>query len=116
MFDQRGYFLIEPETLSEEELIQLALELEVDDVSTEGGYELFTSPSDYLRVKEALAERQVPVATAELAMLPRSYVDVPQDKAGQVLAIVEALEDHDDVQHVWSNVNVDESLVEASAH
>lgn len=114
MFDQRGYFLIDPGTMSEEAFIRLALELEVDDISTDkGGYEMFTSPSDYLAVKEALAEREVPVAAAELALLPQSYVAVEDDKIPQVLRIVEALEDLDDVQNVWSNADVDESVLEA---
>ena len=116
MFEKRGYFLIESETMDEEEFMELALELEVDDISTDkGGYELFTSPSDYHAVKDALAGREVAVAVAELAMLPQSYVDVPEDKVTQVLRIMEALEDLDDVQNVWSNFNFDDSLVEAAA-
>ena len=116
MFEKHGYFLIARETMNEEEFMELALELEVDDIATDGsGYEMFTSPSDYLTVKDALDERQVPVVAAELAMLPQNHVDLPQDKVPQVLRIVEALEDLDDVQNVWSNVDIDESVLEAYA-
>ncbi len=112
MFEKHGYFLVDSEEMSEEEFMELALELEVDDIATDkGGYEMFTSPSDYHAVKEALAERQVPLESAELAMLPQNHVEVPREKVPQVLRIVEALEDLDDVQNVWSNVDIDESAL-----
>ena len=116
MFDKRGYFLIESEAMDEEAFMELALELEVDDVATDkGGYEIFTSPSDYHAVKESLVAREVPVAVSELAMLPQNYVEVPEDKVPQVMRIMEALEELDDVQNVWSNVNLDDGLVAAQA-
>ena len=116
MFDSRGYFMIEPDSMSEEEFMELALELEVEDLATDGdGYELFTSPSDYLTVKEALAEREVPVAVSERAMLPQNTVD-PEGQISQFLQMYEALEDLDDVQNVWSNADIDESLLEASSN
>jgi len=115
LFEQRGYFLVEPETMKEEELLELALELEVDDVATDkGGYEIFTAPSDYLAVKEALAGREIPVAVKELAMIPTSYVDLPDDKVPQVVRFMEAMEDLDDVQNVWSNFDADDSAFESA--
>jgi YebC/PmpR family DNA-binding regulatory protein len=115
LFEQRGYFLIEPETMKEEEFLELALELEVDDVATDkGGYEIFTAPGDYLAVKEALAEREIPVAVKELAMIPSSYVDLADDKVPQVVRFMEAMEDLDDVQNVWSNFDADDSALESA--
>lgn len=113
MFDRRGYFAIERGALSEEELMELALELEVEDIELgDEAYELDTAPEDYSRVRQALDERGVPLAGAELAMIPQSTLD-PGDNAGAVLRLMDALEDHDDVQHVWANFEVDEGVLAA---
>lgn len=114
MFDRRGYFAIEPDAMSEEELMELALELGVDDFEVSEVYELYTGPEDYLRVRGELDRREVPVAAKELAMIPSSTVE-PGDHSGAVLRLVEALEDHDDVQHVWANFELDESVLAAQA-
>ena len=104
LFEKRGYFLVEPEAMDEEEFMELALELEVDDFETEkGGYEMFTAPEDYQAVRDSLAEREVPVEVAELAMIPASWIEVPDDKLPQALRFMEAMEDLDDVQQVWTN-------------
>lgn len=112
MFERRGCFAIEPAAMSEEELMELALELGVEDIETGELYELFTSPEDYARVREELAARDVPLAAAELAMIPQSTVELG-DNTGAVLRLVEALEDHDDVQHVWANFEVDQGVLAA---
>lgn len=114
MFERRGYFAVEPDALGEEELMELALELGVDDFEVGEVYELYTSPDDYARVRQELEEREVPVAAKELAMIPSSTVELG-DNAGAVLRLVDALEDHDDVQHVWANFEVDESVLSAQA-
>lgn len=114
MFHRRGYFAIERSTMDEEKFMELALDLGAEDLATgEEAYEIFTSAEDYSRVKEELEERGMAVVAAELAMLPQSYVDVEDGKAAQVLRLMEALEDHDDVQNVWSNCDLDEELVAA---
>ena len=114
MFERRGYFAIEPDAMSEEELMELALELGVDDFEVGEAYELFTSPEEYGRVRRELDEREIPLAAKELAMIPSSTVELG-DNAGSVLRLMEALEDHDDVQHVWANFEVDESVLAAQA-
>lgn len=112
MFDRRGYFAIEPDAMSEEELMELALELGVDDFEVGELYELLTAPEEYARVREALEARGVPLAAAELAMIPQSTLE-PGENTGAVLRLMEALEDHDDVQHVWANIEVDEEVLAA---
>ena len=115
-FKRRGYFEIESGAMTEEQLMDLALELGVDDVSTEEGrYELVTAPEDFTTVQEALEARSVPLAAKELAMLPQTTVDVPAERINQVLRLMEALEDHDDVQKVWANFNVDENVLAAAS-
>ncbi len=113
MFDRRGYFAVERGALSEEGLMELALELGVEDIELgDEAYELYTAPEDYVRVRDELETREIEVAAAELAMIPQSTIE-PGDKAGSVLRLVDAIEDHDDVQHVWANLEVDEGVLAA---
>lgn len=113
MFDRRGYFAIERGALSEEGLMELALELGVEDIELgDEAYELYTAPEDYARVRDELETREIDVAAAELAMIPQSTIE-PGDKADSVLRLVDAIEDHDDVQHVWANFEVDEGVLAA---
>ncbi|MFQ5524735.1 MAG: YebC/PmpR family DNA-binding transcriptional regulator [Thermoanaerobaculia bacterium] len=115
MFDKRGYLAFESDSMTEEAFVELALELDVDDLaSEEDGHELFTSPERYLEVREAVAARGVEPVTGEVAMLPKNYVDLPEDKVHTVLKLIDALEDLDDVQSVWSNVNIEAVAAGAS--
>jgi YebC/PmpR family DNA-binding regulatory protein len=121
LFNRRGYFAIERTAvqMDEEKLTELGLELGADDVAVEEDhYEIYTSPEDFATVQEELERRGLPVAAKELAMVPQTFVDVPADRINQVLRLVEALEDNDDVQNVWVNLNtlnVDEKVLEAQS-
>ncbi len=115
MFEKRGYFLVGSEAMNEEEFMELALELEVEDFATDkGGYELFTSPDAYIGVREGLAEREVPVVSGELAMVPQTLVPVDAQKLPKILRFLEAMEDLDDVQNVWANFDADEDALAAA--
>ncbi len=108
MFERRGLFVIERSALDEEAAMELALELGVDDLSLEDdGYELHTSPEDYARVRAALEARGVPLDVAQLAMIPQTWIAAgdPGQEA-RALRLIEAVEDHDDVQNVWTNLDV----------
>ncbi|MFL6199612.1 MAG: YebC/PmpR family DNA-binding transcriptional regulator [Thermoanaerobaculia bacterium] len=112
MFKRRGWFSVEQKGMTEEQLMELALELGVDDFSSEEDrYELYTAPEDFNTVQEALEARNVPLAAKELAMIPQTTVEVPADRINQVLRLLEALDDHEDVQKVWANVDIDESVL-----
>ena len=65
---------------------------------------------DFSSVQEELETRNIPAAN-ELAMVPQTTIDVPSDRINQVLRLLEALDDHDDVQKVWANANIDESVL-----
>ncbi|HYG64818.1 MAG TPA: YebC/PmpR family DNA-binding transcriptional regulator, partial [Thermoanaerobaculia bacterium] len=87
-----------------------------DDFAVEADhYELYTSMEDFARVQEELERRNVPLAAKELAMVPQTWVDVPSDKVNLLMRLLEALEDHDDVQKVWANLNVDEKILAGQA-
>jgi YebC/PmpR family DNA-binding regulatory protein len=114
MFNRRGYFAIDRSAMDEEKLMEVALDLGVDDVATEGEhYEIYTAAEDFTRVQEDLEARGVPVSAKELAMVPGNTVELPADRATPVLRLLEALEDHDDVQKVWANLDVDEKVLAA---
>lgn len=111
MFTQRGYFAFDPAALSEERLMDLAIELEVDDIETgDEVHEIFVTPERFLAIKEQLAAREISPMVQETAMVPQSYQSVEPDHAQSNLRLIEALEEHDDVQNAWSNVDLDAEL------
>ena len=108
MFTQRGYFALDPATLSEERLMELAIDLDVDDIATEEDvYEMFVAPERFVAIKEELAAREVQPLVQEIAMVPQNYQSVEPDHARVNLRLIEALEEHDDVQNAWSNVDLE---------
>jgi YebC/PmpR family DNA-binding regulatory protein len=110
MFNRRGYFVVERGAMDEEKFMELALDLGADDMATaEDHYEIFTAPEDWNRVRDELEKRGVPTAVKELAMVPTNPVEVPSDRAGAILRLLETLEDHDDVQKVWANFDLPEN-------
>lgn len=114
MFSRRGFFAIDRSAMDEDKLMELALDLGVDDVTTEGDqYEIYTAPEDFTRVQEELESRGVPVAAKELAMIPKNPMELQPDRATPVLRLLDALEDHDDVQKVWANADIDEKVLAA---
>jgi len=116
IFDQRGYFVISRDAMDEESFMELALEIGAEDLTTDGElYEIFTAPTDYIAVKEALDERGVTVEERQLAMIPQNSVDLDDENLPPTLRLLEALEDHDDVQNVWANFDADESALESAA-
>jgi YebC/PmpR family DNA-binding regulatory protein len=107
MFAKRGYFVIPPGVIDEEGFVELALAVGARDFSRDAeGYELFTAPEDFAATAEELARRGVEVAARELAMIPQSHVELPEAKGSQALRLLEALEEHDDVQKVWANLEL----------
>lgn len=114
MFEKKGYFAIDKKEMSEEEFMEVALELGADDISIEDeSYEIFSRPEDYGAVRDALEQREIPLVAKELAMLPQSYVQVEDDLAPGVLRLMDALEEQDDVQNVWANFDIDADVLAA---
>jgi len=108
MFEVRGYFAVDKQAMPEDDFMELALTVNADDISTEeDAYEIFTSPESYLATKEALEAQEVPLAASELARIPQTYLELDDQKVETNLKLLEILEDHDDVQNVWSNINLD---------
>jgi YebC/PmpR family DNA-binding regulatory protein len=115
MFTKQGYILIEKSKVDEDGLMGVALDTGADDVrDDQDNWEVLTSPEDFHRVLEAVKGLGVETLMAEVAMLPQNYINLEGKVAQQMLKLMGLLEDHDDVQHVWSNFNVEEKEIEAS--
>jgi YebC/PmpR family DNA-binding regulatory protein len=112
LFKLRGVILVDKSAVSEDRLIELVLEAGADDVNTEGDtYEVLTPPGRLEAVKEALAAAQVPIQSAEPTKLASSQVPVTDATAEAVLKLVDALEDHDDVQKVYANFSIADEVM-----
>ena len=115
MFTKQGYILIEKSKVDEDGLMGVALDTGADDVrDDQDNWEVLTSPEDFHRVLDAVKGLGVETLMAEVAMLPQNYINLEGKAAQQMLKLMGLLEDHDDVQHVWSNFNVEENEIEAS--
>jgi YebC/PmpR family DNA-binding regulatory protein len=110
MFKRKGLLLVDKDEFSDEDsLLLAALEAGAEDVKTEkDSFEILASPEDFEQVREALVACGIPVAEAQVTMVPLSTVKVREAEAGQLLRLIEALEDHDDVQEVYANYEIEE--------
>ncbi|NLN42460.1 MAG: YebC/PmpR family DNA-binding transcriptional regulator [Clostridiales bacterium] len=110
MFDRKGLILIEDsEDIDEEELMMQALEVGAEDIELEDGlFEILTDPADFSQVREGLEKSGYKIASAEVAMLPQNYVQLTGEQYEQALSLFEKLEDHDDVQNVYHNLELNE--------
>ncbi len=112
MFEQKGTFVIATDQTDEDTLMEIALEAGADDVTTEGEFfEISCDPSAFGAVKDALAEKNIETISAELAMVPSNTITPDDEKARKLLNFMENLEDHDDVQKVYTNFDIPESLM-----
>ena len=105
MFDRKGIIVIEKDDkLDEEELMMMALDAGADDFSAdEECYEIVTSPEAFSAVREKLEASKLVFADAEIKYVPQNYVAVSEEAAVKLQRLIDALEDNDDVQNVWTN-------------
>lgn len=110
MFHKKGSIVVDKAAATEEKLMEIALDAGADDIQDDGSnFEILTPPDAFEKVTTALAAGNIPVAHAEVAMVPQTYIKVTGKEAQQILKMVDALEDEDDVQHVWANFDIEES-------
>jgi YebC/PmpR family DNA-binding regulatory protein len=115
MFEQKGTFVISEDAADEDTLMEIALETGADDVRQDGNlFEIVCDVAAFSAVKQGLAEKPIETVSAEIGMIPTNTVAVGPDRAQQVLGLMEALEEHDDVQNVYANFDIpDEVMAEA---
>ena len=114
MFERKGVFVFEKTAYSEEELMEAALAAGADDLHDEGDtWEIHTSISDFNTVREAFESDKLIMQSAELVMIPQNMISVDIETAKKVVKLLEALEDYDDVQQVYSNVDIPDEIMNA---
>lgn len=116
MFDQKGILSVEKGQIEEDALLEIALEAGAEDMRTESDtFDVITEPEDFRAVREAMEAKGIKPTVAEVTMLPKSTVTVEGKEAQQVLRLVDMLDEHDDVQQVYSNFDIPETELEAAA-
>jgi YebC/PmpR family DNA-binding regulatory protein len=116
MFTRKGYILIDKGAAKEEDLMDIVLEAGAEDMKvSDKNFEITTAPVDLEKVKAALQAKSIQWQTAESTMIPSSTVKVEGNDAKQVLSMIEALEDHDDVQNVHANFDIPDEIMEQIA-
>lgn len=112
MFKRKGYVDIEKSKASEDALLDIALTAGAEDMREDGSnYEIITAPENYETVAEALKKNNVEIAASNLGYIPQNYVKLEGKQAQQLLRLMEELEDHDDVQSVSANFDIDEEEI-----
>jgi YebC/PmpR family DNA-binding regulatory protein len=115
MFDKKGVIVFERQGISEDDLMEAALDCGAEDLqSDETQFEVLTDPNGFLDVKEALESKGFKPDLAEVQMRPKTTIKIDEEKsAQQVLKLVELLEEHDDVSDVFANFDIPDHLLEA---
>ena len=116
MFDLKGMILVEKEQIDEDAILELALEAGAEDIKAEGDFwTVYTQPSDFEAVKDAFRKHGIKWKVAELSRIPKSSVKLDAGVGRKVLELLNALEEHDDVQQVWANFDIPEDVMEQVA-
>ncbi len=112
MFEKKGYIEVDKLDASEDNVMIVALDAGAQDMQIEDDvYSITTDPKDFEAVKGALGKGNIKTKSAEITMLPKSTVKLTGDDAKQILALMEALEDSDDVQNVYANFDIPDEAV-----
>ena len=112
MFDKKGYIAIEKKAVDEDSLMETAIEAGAEDVREDNGsFEIITEPDDFESVKTAIDKAVIPYIDAEITMLPQSTTNLEGKQALQMVKLMEALDDCDDVQKVYTNADIPEEIV-----
>ena len=113
IFEKKGLILVEKDKADEETLMTIALETNAEDIKEqEYGWELYTAPELFEDLKSALEAGKIPLATAEITMLPCNTITIEDEKqAGQILILMEDLEENSDVQNVYANFDIPDEIL-----
>jgi len=115
LFEKKGYIVVEKTAKPEEELFDIAIEAGADDLrDDEDNFEIITSPESFEKVQEAIKAAGIEPQVAEVSMVPQTYVQLAGNDARQMLKLMETIEDHDDVQKVYANFDIDEADMAAA--
>jgi YebC/PmpR family DNA-binding regulatory protein len=115
MFQRKGDIVVPKEQADEDKMLGIVLDAGADDLRDDGSFWEVTTPPELMeKVREALSGSGITPASAEVAWVPQNLVKLTGAQAQQMLRMVETLEDHDDVQHVYANFDIDEKEIQAA--
>jgi YebC/PmpR family DNA-binding regulatory protein len=114
LFKKQGYIIVPKSAGSEEKVMEAVLEVGAEDLFSDDPelYEIYTAPEDLHKVKTGLEARSFQVERAKVEMVPTTQVRLEDKRAEQMVRLMDAFEDHDDVQNVWANFDIDTKLLE----
>ena len=114
MFSQKGLITVSNEKVDEEQLLEIALNAGADDVKTVGNVsEITCSPAAFEDLKKALQDNEITTDVAEISMVPQTTISISdQHTAERILSLMEAFDDHDDVQNAYSNFDISDEIME----
>ena len=116
LFEKKGLIVVDQSKAGEDQLMELVLNAGAEDLFKAGDkFEIITNAGDFETVKKALDDAKIPYESADLQMIPKNLVPVSATNARQVLALIEALEDQDDVQHVYANCDIPDEVMKEVA-
>ncbi len=116
MFHKRGDIVVPKSAAKEDDLMSIVLEAGADDMRDDGeNWEILTDPSAYETVLDAIKKAGIQPVSSSVAMIPQNYIKLEGQAATTMIRLLEALEEHDDVQHVHSNFDIDQKLLEEVA-
>jgi YebC/PmpR family DNA-binding regulatory protein len=114
MFEKKGYIVFDKGRVEEEALMEWGLDAEVEDIrEQEREWEVITSPENFEKIRSSLEEKKWTPLVAEITMLPKNTVSLSGKNAEQMLRLMEALEDNDDIQNVYANFDISDKEMEA---
>jgi len=109
IFEKKGMIVVDNSSQSEDEIMEIVLESGAEDISEEkDGFEIISSVEDFEEVKKVLSESEINILSAELTMIPKNVVRLEGKNADTILKLMEMLEEHDDIQNVYSNFDIDD--------
>ncbi len=112
MFEKKGIFTVTTEGKSEDDLLEIVLECGAEDLKYDPeSSDILSAPSDFDAVKTALESKGLKIEKAETGMYPKNTIQIEGKDAAQLLRFMDAIEDHDDVQHVYSNFDIDDEVL-----
>lgn len=116
MFHKKGDIVVPKSAATEDQLMDIVLEAGGEDIRDDGdSWEITSDPTNFEAVVEALKKGKIPITMSEVSMIPQSYIKLEGAQANTMIRLIEALEEHDDVQHVYSNFDVDVKQLQEAA-
>jgi transcriptional/translational regulatory protein YebC/TACO1 len=117
LFDRKGVLSVDAGTTDEDTLMAIALDAGAEDMKLSGStFDIICDPAVFQQVKDALAKSNITPSMAEVTQIPKVPTEVSVEEAKKVMRLMEALDDHDDTQNVYSSVHLDEQMVAEMAN